>query len=169
MKLGDFFVSAALARPVNPKPVTFTAFVKAPTLPGGERNPHDVIAAKITGALVFMGGDGSEQARAEARKFMSKTYRDEKTGEVYFTEDDLWTEIGSQIIWRVVKEWDPGTRKVGSRLFETMEQVREMLEPTEANKIVAAYNKYVADEHPSDVDGLGKKGDGVDPVTFRGA
>ena len=35
MKLGDFFTTAPHARPVNPRPVTFTAVSRGPVLPGG--------------------------------------------------------------------------------------------------------------------------------------
>lgn len=161
MSLGDFFSSAQHARPSNPRPVTFTAMAKGGMLPGGRENVHKVpVLAKVTGCFVFLGGDGAELARVEARAHLLKHFVDAETGFSKPTDgEDFNLELTYQILWRVLFEWDEKERRAGGRLFPQVENVREMLEPSEANRVLRAYNAYVADEHP----------EVVNDKTFRGA
>lgn len=157
MKLGDFFTSAAKARPVNPKPVKFTAVAKGMTLPNGDSNANGIpVATEVRAALVFIGGDGYESARAAARKHLAEPD----------AAQDFWLELTYQIVYRAVREWDSGERKLGGRLFDSVEQCRELLEYQEADRLAALYNAYVADEHPADPDANGRA-EGVDQGTFR--
>lgn len=169
MKLGDFFNAGPKARPINPRPITFTAVSRGTVLPNGQGNPHQVpIGARVTAAMIFIGGDGGEQARTEARKSLMDRFSDKKTGVAYFTDDDWWVELNYQIIYRALREWDEKEQRLGDRLFSSMEEARELIEIRESNRIVAAYNAYVAEEHPADPDSVGKV-EGVDPATFRGS
>jgi hypothetical protein len=166
MSLGDFFSSAQHARPSNPRAVTFTAMAKGGMLPGGRENVHKVpVLAKVTGCLVFLGGDGAELARVEARQSLLRRFVDAETGYPKQTDgEDFNLELTYQILWRVLHEWDEKDKRAGARLFPEPENVREMLEPTEANRVLRAYNAYVADEHPEvvndktfrDAEGAGK-------------
>jgi hypothetical protein len=161
MQLGDFFKSATHARPVNPRPITFTAVAKGPILPGGEPNRHKrPVAARLVAAMVFLGGDGAESARIEARQDLQKRFVDSET-KMPLTIDaiDLSMETVYQELWRILHEWDPEAKLAGERLFPTASSVRELVEPDEARRIYRAYMEYVKDEHP----------EGLDDATFRDA
>jgi hypothetical protein len=159
--LGDFFTAAAKARPINPKQIKFTAVAKGGTLPNGQPNPHGVpVGTEVVAALVFLGGDGYESARTEARKALAERGP--------HAEQDFWLELTYQIVRRAVREWDPAERKLGGLLFSSVQECRDLVEWQEADRIVAAYNAYVAEEHPGDPDASGRV-EGVDLRTFRGA
>lgn len=169
MSLGDFFSSAAHARPINPREIKFTVVAKGDVLPNGDHNVHQVpVGARVVAGLVFIGGDGNEQARLSGRKAILDRGTDKKTGISFYSDEDVNVEIGYQQIFRAVMQWDSKERKVGSRFFDSVEQARELVELSEASRILVAYNKYVADEHPSDPDASGKV-EGVDQTTFRGS
>ncbi len=102
------------------------------------------------------------------RKHLQENFVDKKTGLPHFTEDDWEFEVTYQFIYRMMYQWNESERKLGGRLFESVEQVRDLIEISEANRILRAYNKYVADEHPADEDAVGKT-EGVDQENFRGA
>lgn len=168
MTIGDFFSSAPTARPVNPKPITFTAVAKGTILPNGKPNPHDVpVAAQVTGAFVFI-GDGYTQARISARKALADVGVDKKTGQVWFNDDDFWAEVNYQVVYRCVRQYDAKEKKAGDRLFDSVDQVRDLLEISECARILSEYNKYVKEEHPADMDAEGEVV-GVDQETFRPA
>ena len=152
--LGDFFASAPLARPVNPRPVTFTAVAKGDVLPGGTRNPHGVpVASTITAAFVFMGGDGAEAARIDARRSLRARFVDPETKiPLPIDEIDLGCETLYQEAWRVLYEWDASVRRTGKRLFDSVDLLRELVEVDEIRRILRKYNEYVAQEHPEVVD-----------------
>lgn len=158
MKLGDFFTSAPHARPVNPRPVTFTAVAKGDILPGGARNPHKkAVAAAVTGAFAFLAGDGAEECRAETKRYLRERER-EKQRDAY-DDADFFAELTYQVLQRVLREWDAQEQRAGGPLFETVDVLRELVVPTEADRVLKAYNQYVRDEHP----------EVVDDATFRGA
>lgn len=158
MTLGDFFASAAHARPINPRQITFTAVARGTILPNGQKNPHErPVGASVTAALVFVGGDGGAAARTDARKHLREAFTD-KGGNQNFNDDDWWIELNYQIIFRSMHQWDPKECKLGDRLFSSVEEARSLIEIGESNRIVAAYNKYAKDEHP----------EAVDQATFRG-
>ena len=148
MKLGDFFTSAPHARPVNPKPISITAVAKGDVMPGGARNPHKrPVAARVSGAFIFMAGDGAEDARAAAR-----THCRDKNAGASIEDDDFYAELTYQIISRVVREWDEETQAAGPPLFPSVDSLRELVVPKEANRVLQAYNAYVDEEHPEVVD-----------------
>lgn len=162
MKLGDFFKSAPFARPVNPRPVTFTATTRNTILPGGTSNPNaQQISAQCTGAYVFLGGEGTEEATVEARKYLAQKFVDEKTKLSLPVDATVFnTEFVYQMFWRVVYEWDEANQRVmADRLFPSVDNVRELVLPSEADRVVGGYFKYVKEEHP----------EGVDQDTFRGS
>jgi hypothetical protein len=145
MNLGDFFKNAPYARPVNPKPVTFTAIAKGEVLPGGTSNPsRRPVAAKIKAAFSFLGGDGAQAARIDTRKVLANKYQG------LATDDDYYLELTCQILWRVLHEYDDKEMTLGGKLFPDVDSLREMIESPEANKLIVAYNKYVQEEHPED-------------------
>lgn len=161
MKLGDFFTTAPHARPVNPRPVTFTAVSRGPVLPGGARNPHPVpVAATITGGLIFIGGDGALQARMAARAHLRRAFIDPET-KIPMEIDHVVLECETryQEVWRALFEWDADERRIGERLFPSVDNLREMVEADEVGRIYIAYQKYVNDEHPEG---------SPDDETFRG-
>lgn len=163
MKLGDFFSTAPYARPVNAKPIFFTATTRRGIMPGGKRNPTDggTVAATVKGGFVFLGGDVSAEARLAARDHLEKIRKDAKSGEIKsFDGVDIGQDLTYQLLWRVLFEWDEEKARAGDdRLFETVQLLREMVEPQEASRILKAYDAYVSAEHP----------EAVDPKTFRGA
>jgi hypothetical protein len=160
MKLGDFFVNATHARPVNPKPVTFTAIAKGLSLPGGGRNPSGRhTAATVKAALVFS-GSGIQDARFAAREYLREKFKDPKTKQPQeYDPFDFTIEETYQMIQRVVYEYDETTKQIGGPLFDTVDLARDLLEYTEANRLMGEYYAYVREEHP----------EGVDPSTFRGS
>lgn len=168
MTIGDFFSSASTARPVNPKPIVFTAVAKGTILPNGKANPHEVsVAAQVTGAFVFI-GDGYTQARISARKALLEAGIDKKTGQQLYNEDDFWAEVNYQVVYRCVRQYDAKEKRAGDRLFESVEQLRDLVEASECVRIIGKYNEYVREEHPADPDTEGKVV-GVDQETFRGS
>ena len=155
MKLGDFFQNAPYARPVNPKPVTFTGMVKGTVLPGGAANPHGrPIAATLKAAFVFLSGEDTIAARIAARNALR-----EKTEGGPVDERDFELELVYQVLWRAMFEWEDAERTAGGRLFETADLLKSIVVPREANRLYGLYGEYVASEHP----------EGVDDATFRGA
>lgn len=160
MTLGDFFTTAPHARPVNPKPVQFTICARGRVLPGGAANPHGVpVLTTVTAAFVFLGGDGAERARIEARQSLRKRFVDDNGLALETDGIDLGIETVYHELWRVLYQWDDQNKRVGERLFESVDLLRELLEPSEANRVYRAYNTYVDEEHP----------EVVDAATFRGA
>jgi hypothetical protein len=148
MKLGDFFAAAPYARPVNPRPITFTGVAKGKILPNGQANPHGrPVAATITAAFMFLGGDGAGAARIEARRALNERFVD-ATSKIPFEIDaaDLGHETVYQELFRVLHEWDSISQKIGARMFNSVENVRELIEPTEARRISEEYTKYVKEE-----------------------
>lgn len=144
MKIGDFFSSAAHARPVNPKRVRFTAVSRNEVLPGGAPNPTKrAFAATIDAAFVFIGGEGTLNARVEARKALTRRFKDAAA-----SEDEFHIEVTYQILWRSLHEWDERENLVGEKLFPDVDLLRETVEIVEANRLLKAYNQYVAEEHP---------------------
>lgn len=165
MRLGDFFSSAPNCRPINPRSITITAICKGDVLPNGESNPHGVpVAATVKGGLVFIGGTGAEFARTNARKAIHDRHTDKKTGLRNYSEDDVWAEVDYQIVYLAVREWDGS--KLGGRVFEGADEVREYLEPAEVRRVIEKYNEYVKEEHPADAD-ADEKTEGVDHESFR--
>ncbi len=152
MKLADFFASAPNARPVNPKPVNFTAIARSAFVPGGGKNHGRQTAAKVTGAFAFI-GDGAQAARFDARAALRERFKDPKTNLIPPIEDrDVDLEVLYQTFWRVVHEWDIEEKCIGPKLFETVDTVRELVELDEVNRVVGAYYAYVKEEHPEGVD-----------------
>ena len=156
MNLGKFFTTAPFGRPVDPRPVTFTAIAKGPVLPGGARNPNypAPMAAKVTGAFVFVGGDEIAEIRLAARDHVRKACSDaDGILKRTFTEDDVALEINYQVIARAIRQWDPKTKQLGSDpLFANLAVAREHVVAREAQRVAELYDKYVDDEHPEVVD-----------------
>lgn len=160
MKLGDFFASAQHARPSNPKPITFTAMAKGHMLPGGRENVHKrPVLAKVTACFVFLGGDGLEAARVEARRSLADRFKTDDGFPLQTDLGDFNVELTYQMLWRILHEWDEQEKRPGDRLFPSVENVREMLEGREAERIMGEYNDYVRAEHP----------EAVNDKTFRSA
>jgi len=160
MTLGDFFANAPHARPVNPRPIKFTAVAKGKILPGGAQNPHGrPVAATVTAAFVFLGGDGTQTARFDARKSLRKRFVDDETKlPLPLESGDLETELVYQILWRVLYEWDDTSRTIGGLLFPTVDGLREVVVMKEANRLFDEDMRYVGEEHP----------EVIDESTFRG-
>lgn len=145
MQLGDFFKNAPYARPVNPKPVQFTAIAKGEILPGGTPNTGKrSVAARVKAAFSFLGGDGAQAARVETRKVILDKYKG------LATDDDYYIELTCQILWRVLYEYDEKEMSLGGKLFPDVDSLREMVETPEASRLLMAYNRYVQEEHPED-------------------
>lgn len=165
MKLGNFFSAAPHARPVNPKPITFTAVSRSVILPGGTKNPNypGSYGARVTGCFVFVGGDADEDARDDARRTLEERRSDEaartKKPPLPSDTENFNVELTYQVLWRVLHEWDPVARKVGDRLYDNVNLLRETVVLQEANRVLTAYYAYVKEEHPEDVSN----------ETFRGA
>jgi hypothetical protein len=159
MTIGDFFTNSPHARPINPRPVRFTAVAKGKILPGGAPNPTGQTGATITAAMIFIGGSGAEAARIEARRDLRERFHDEQGLPLETDGLDLSVETLYQELWRALRQWDEGTRTAGEAMFPTVSLLRELVEPEELRRIYNQYQKYVQDEHP----------EVVDDKTFRGA
>lgn len=151
MQLGDFFTTAPHGRAVNPKPVTFTAFCTALVLPGGQpnRNAPGAMAARCTGAFIFLGGEEVTDARLAARDFVRKRCSDDKGLLVRtYAEEDVNLDHAYQMVWRALRQWDGSNKRVGEKLFESVEMMRPMVAPREVQRLHTAYDAYVDSEHP---------------------
>lgn len=148
MSLGDFFSAAPHARPVNPKPVTFTAVSRDKILPGGAVNhSQQQVAAKITAAFVFIGGDGATEARKEAQKSLRERFPGET-----LDAQDVNLETVYQQMFRALHEWDGDEKKIGDRLFDNVDLMRKIVQPSEILRVNDEYFAYVDEEHPEVVD-----------------
>lgn len=148
MSLGDFFAAAPHARPVNPKPFTFTAVSRGKTLPGGSANPHGrPVAAQVTGAFAFIGGDGAQRAQFEARRSLRERF----PGEI-IEPADVNTESVYQEMFLALREWDADNKRIGGHLFESVDLLRELVEVDEIVRMYRAYREYVREEHPEVAD-----------------
>lgn len=165
MQIGDFFSTAPHAQPVNPRPVTFTATARGAILPGGSRNPtpESAVKAKVTAALVFIGGDEAGEARLAAREYVTEKCKDEDGQVVRAYDDvDLAHEVTYQLLQRILHTWDPNEQKTGGLLFDGndgMRLLRKIVVPREARRVLDLYDTYVAEEHA----------EVVNDKTFRGA
>jgi hypothetical protein len=161
MQLGDFFRDAPYARPLCPKVVHFTGIANGPILPGGHPNPSGKpVAARITAALVFLSGDAVERARVDARESLRARFIDVKTKQpLRLDPEDVDVELIYQLLYRTLHEWDEMEEKLGPRMFESADAVRDHVVIQEGNRLMAIYNAYVEEEHPT----------AVDEATFRGA
>lgn len=161
MRLGDFFANAPFARPVNAKPILFTANTKRPIMPGGQRNPtgHGDVSAVCRAAFIFMNGQDASDARLAARDYMEARRKGDDGTSKPYDGLDMAHETTYQHMWRVLFEWDEKEERVGAaRLFETVDLLRECVIPEEANRVMKLYDEYVKSEHP----------EGLDPATFLG-
>lgn len=160
MDIANFFADAARRRPVAPREIHFTLTCRDGVLPGGAPNTGgQTIAAIGTGALVFLGGDETEDLRTAARSTITKKCQEAQPTPIPVMEGDVNIEAVYQLVYRALRKWDPKERRAGDRLFVDLEQCRSLLVFKEANRIADAYWQYVEDEHPSS----------VDPATFRDA
>lgn len=160
--LGDFFSAGQACRPINPRPIVFTAVAKGRILPGGHANSTGrPVAAQVTAAFVFAGGDGIAKARFDAREALRRRFRDpESKIPLPYEQADFELELMYQLLVRVVYAYDPETKAVGSPIFEGgVDSIRDLIEVQEANRMLRAYNEYVADEHPEVVDAGSFRGD----------
>lgn len=162
MKFGDFFSTSPYSRPVNAKPFLFTAVSRRPILPGGKRNPTEggTVAAVCRAAFVFLGGDVSGEARHAARDVVEARRKDKDGTIKPFDGLDVGHELTYQLLARVLYQWDEKSgRALDEPLFESVDLARECIVPKEADRIMKAYDEYVAKEHP----------EVIDDATFRGA
>lgn len=166
MNLGDFFSAAPFGRPVNAQPIKFTCVCTGPTLPGGQRNPSypGAYAAQVEASFVFVDADGVQDARDGARCYLAEraqaAMKRGDAGSAAGEEESFNLEFIYQVLQRALHEWDPKERRVGDRLFPSPNVMRSLVLPRESNRVLLAYNEYVAAEHPEVA---------PDDKTFRGA
>jgi len=154
VKLGDFFKTAPHMRPVNPKPVTLTAVCKdLDVLPGGiPNNAKKQVAAQVKCCLVFIGAEGTEEARRDARRFVAESAFDPKAKVMLpIDADAVSAEIQKQILWRALREYDETTQFAGDQQFPTVTVLRNLVEHSECNRLMDMYDAYVKEEHPEAV------------------
>ncbi|MEO9196320.1 MAG: hypothetical protein ABI445_21925 [Polyangia bacterium] len=154
IKIGDFFKTSTHCNPVNAKPVTYTCIAKGETLPGGEKNPAGrVVRAKFTSAFTFVDADQTLKCRIDSRRALRERLDvGLKEGQMPepLDDGDLGLEVTYQLLAVALREYDADTKRAGDPQFPTVELVRELIIPGEANRLYAAYQRYVADEHPSE-------------------
>lgn len=151
-------------RPVNPKPVTVTAVCKdLDVLPGGlPNNSKKQVAAAVKCCIVFIGSDGTEEARREARKYVAESSFDPKAKVMLGLDPDaVATELNKQILWRALREYDEQSQLAGDPQFPTIDVFRKLVEHSEINRLIEMYDAYVKEEHPQE--------GAVDAATFRDA
>lgn len=144
MQLGNFFKSAPHCRPVNPRPVSIIAASNDVVLPGGHSNPEKrTMIAECKGALVFIGGEGLEDSRVDAKDYLARKYPNKQTD-----GGDFNIELTYQMVWRALHEYDPDKKRTADKLFPTVDDLRKMVEMKECDRVLAEYNAYVREEHP---------------------
>jgi hypothetical protein len=151
VKLGDFFKSAPYACPVNPKPVSLVAICKdLDVLPSAQPNTSKKqVRAKVDCCLVFIGAKGVAEARAAARKYVAEQTLDSKAKILLPMDDEaVWRETQKQMLWRALREYDAKEQLSGDEQFPTVDLLREMVEQSECNRLMDAYDAYVKEEHP---------------------
>ncbi len=164
MKIGDFFRSAPHARPVNPRPVAYTATTREAVLPGGGDNPTGrQVSARVTSAFAFVSVHDLEEARISAREYLLDRFsREDPKTKVKLVrpvdEDTVELEIAVQIVWRALREYDEGQGSLGDQQWPDINLFRKCVVPKEISRLYEEYKRYVAEEHP----------EGVDRATFRG-
>lgn len=172
MRLGDFFQNASTCRPVNARPVTLTAVSrvrKNGILPGGAVNTTGKpVAATVKAMFCLIDKPGHDESRRESRRYLVAKYnaeaaREENAETLPLQPDveDYNSELVYQLLWRALYEQVDEKTAGEERLFPTVDMLRELVDPPEANRVLGEYNKYVADEFPQE--------GAVKAKTFRGA
>lgn len=176
MKLGDFFSAAPYARPVNPRPVTFTSVPKSKVMPGENNINHTgvQVAGRVTAGMVFIGGTASLEARVAAKKALREMFVDTIQGKkVYLPIDpeEFEIQLVYELLARILHEWNPEEQTVGDRIYPNTAILREHVEVKEAQRVFDEWAKYMDDEHKIEISEESKQGEeaAMEPETFRGA
>jgi len=62
-------------------------------------------------------------------------------------EEAIELERTWQILTRVLRFYDEQGGKIGGQVFPSVDNCRELMEPTEANRVIKEYMTYVKAEH----------------------
>jgi hypothetical protein len=150
--LADFFRAGPKCAPVAPKPVEFTLVARGVTLPNGEKNPAGrFVKAKGSGVLIFVGPDEVLAARIAARRSCVERLREGRAADAppeMVDPGDVDIDVLYEVLQRALREFDPATGAVGDPIFPTVQNARDLLLVSEADRLMQIHNAYVAEEHP---------------------
>jgi hypothetical protein len=140
MKLGNILRTAGTARPVNPRPVEFTAV-------GRDLNTFRHIVAPAKAVLVFVDEDQREALRVDARTAIAERFKDKIVGDDVVRDEEAYHKL-----FHALRDAEPDANGLHGRLCETVDELRQALVLPEAQRLIAEYDRYLAEEFPSVID-----------------
>lgn len=159
MRLGNFFdaIGTPDVVPVNPRPIAITLICSNDMLPNGKPNPGGrPIKARGKAALVAMTGPDVIKSLVRARKLLAEIVEPLIDPETKLPPKTTEAEENIAAVYeqlaRVVREWEEATHTVGGPLFADASIALGLVSYEEALRVMAEYRKYMADEHPAEVD-----------------
>jgi hypothetical protein len=135
MKLGDFLRQAPRRRPVNPRPVRFSAVEPDKT------KAQAVVDAEAI--LVFVDEDARAQIGPAARASLEKRFPDGS-----LDDEDLKNERAYQLLFLCLRDAEDPR----SSFAASVDELRSALVLPEARRLTDEYDRYVQDEFPPAVD-----------------
>lgn len=159
MNLGNFFDAIGTDKvvPIVPRPVELTLTCSGDRLPNGRPNPGGrPIRGSGTACMVPISSRDVIITRVRARALLAavvETLADPKTKMPAATtanEEELACRFEQAAAF--LREWDPATQIVGPPLFNSAEIALDFLSLEECTRLVIAYNDYMREEHPTEVD-----------------
>lgn len=137
MKLGNILRTAGTMRPVNPRPVEFTAV-------GRDLNTFRHIVAPAKAVLVFVDEDQRESLRVEARTSIAERFKDKVVGDDVVRDEEAYHKL-----FHALRDMEPDTNGMHGRLCDTVDELRQALVLPEAQRLTAEYDRYLAEEFPT--------------------
>jgi hypothetical protein len=134
-KLGDFLRQAPRRRPVNPRPVQFSAVEPDKT------KAQAII--DVDAALVFVDEDARAQIGISARASLEKRFP-----EAALDEEDLKNERAYQLLFLCLRDAEDPR----ASLAASVDELRAALVLPEARRLSDEYDRYIQDEFPPAVD-----------------
>jgi hypothetical protein len=136
MKLGNILRAAGTARPVNPRPVEFTAV-------GRDLNTFRHIVAPAKAVFVFVDEDQREALRVEARTSIAERFKDKVVGDDVIRDEEAYHKL-----FHALRDAEADSNGLHGRFCDTVDELRQSLVLPEAQRLTADYEKYLKDEFP---------------------
>lgn len=157
MNLANFFDAVDSLVPVAPLPIDVSLTCTKDMFPNGRPNPGGrPVRARGKACIVALDAREIILTRSRARKLLASIVAstiDAETKLPAITDDvDLELALRFEQAASFLREWDPVQRVAGPQLFSSGEIAFELLTFDEVNRLMKAYNDYMRDEHPAEVD-----------------
>jgi hypothetical protein len=139
MKLGNILRTAGTARPVNPRPVEFIA--------KGTNGEFRPVVAPVKAVLVFLDEDQRQAIQVEARASIARRFPDKVVPEGVVRDEEAYHRL-----FHALRDAEADACGLHGRLADTVDELRAALVLPEAQRLVAEYDRYLAEEFPPVID-----------------